>query len=97
MRIMLFAEESFMAELYVELPDATRSYIDEQVATCGYKDVSEYIRDLVEGDRKRAARQRVDAMLHEGIKSGDPVPVNSAWWEAKRKEWEERHLRSEPS
>ena len=60
-----------MAELHVELPDATRLYIDEQVATCGYKDVSEYIRDLVEGDRKRAARQRIDEPCSKGANSAD--------------------------
>lgn len=86
-----------MTELNLQIPDETRSYIDEQVVTCGYKDVSEYIRDLVESDRKRAARQRVDALLQEGINSGEPVPVNSAWWEAKRVEWEQRQARSESS
>ena len=86
-----------MAELHVDLPDSTRSYIDEQVATCGYSDAGEYLHDLVEGDRKRATRQRIDSLLREGINSGEPVPVNSAWWEARRQEWERRHSRSESS
>ncbi|MFN0018436.1 MAG: type II toxin-antitoxin system ParD family antitoxin [Pirellulaceae bacterium] len=86
-----------MADLHVDLPDSTRSYIDEQVATCGYKDVSEYIRDLVEGDRKRAVRQRIDSLLREGIESGEPIPVNSGWWESRRQELEQRHLKGELS
>lgn len=79
-----------MTQLHLQLSDAIGQYIEEQVATCGYGDASEYVRDLVENDRRRTLRQRVEAQLQEGLTSGDPIPVTPAFWESKRQEWESK-------
>ena len=49
-----------MATLNISLPEPMRAYVDQQVAQGGYSTASEYIRQLVREDQKRAAKQRLE-------------------------------------
>lgn len=66
------------------------AFIDEQVAKGGYSNVSEYIRHLIRQDQKQAAQMKLEAMLLEGLDSGEPIEVTDEWWENKRSELVER-------
>ena len=57
-----------MATMNISLPDEMKAYIDTQVATGMYANVSDYVRDaLRDGFRKR---QALMAALEEGEASG---------------------------
>jgi len=64
-----------MKSINISLPDTMRTYIEEKVATSGYSSVSEYFRELVRQDQKRQAAERLEAMLLEGLNSGNATEM----------------------
>ena len=67
--------------LHIVLPDTLRAFVEEQVATAGYRSPDEYVRALI---RKEQDRQRLRAVLLDGPASGPGVPVDRAWFDAWR-------------
>ena len=65
----------------ISLPDALKSFVDEQVSTRGYGTSSEYVRDLI---RKDQDRQRLRALLLAGASSPEREPADGAYFEALR-------------
>jgi len=57
------------------LPEAMRGYIDERVVEGNYGNTSEYIRDLVRKDQQEQARNRLRALIEEGLASGPARPL----------------------
>ena len=81
-----------MATMNISLPDEMKAFIESQAAAQGFGTVSEYMRALIREAQTRAARrERVDALLLEGLDSGPPTPLVEADWEAIRREIHERH------
>jgi len=73
-----------MTTLNISLPEPMRAYVAQQVAQGGYSTASEYIRQLVRQDQKRAARERLEFLLMEGVESGPPIEVTDQYWTEKR-------------
>ena len=57
----------------------------------GYSTPSEYVRELLRQDQNRRAEQKLEALLLEGLKSGDPLEITPEYWENKRRKLMERH------
>lgn len=79
-----------MTTLNISLPESMRAFIDEQIAKGGYSTASEYIHHLIWQEQKQAAQIKLEAMLLEGLDSGEPIEVTDEWWENKRAELVER-------
>jgi antitoxin ParD1/3/4 len=60
------------------------------VSQGGYSSVSEYVRELIRADQKRKVEERIDALLLEGLDSGEPIPVTKEYWEEKKRKLTER-------
>jgi antitoxin ParD1/3/4 len=60
-----------MTTMNISLPDALKSFVDEQVTGRGYGTSSEYVRELIRKDRDR---QRLHELLLDGA-SSPPGPV----------------------
>jgi antitoxin ParD1/3/4 len=73
-----------MTTLNISLPEPMRAYVDQQVAQGGYSTASEYIRQLVREDQKRAAKERLEVLLMEGIESGPSVEITDEYWAEKK-------------
>ena len=73
-----------MTTLNISLPESMRAFIEQQIAQGGYSTASEYIRGLIRGDQKRTAEKRVEALLPEGLQSGEPVEISDQWWNQKK-------------
>jgi antitoxin ParD1/3/4 len=69
-----------MTTLNISLSEQLRAFIEEQTQTGEYSTASEYIRALIREDQKRRARERLDALLIEGLESGDPESVTPETW-----------------
>jgi antitoxin ParD1/3/4 len=82
-----------METMNISLPESLKAFIEGEVATGGYSSVSEYVRTLVREDQKRKARERVEALLLEGLNSGEATELTAADWEEIRREIRERHAR----
>jgi antitoxin ParD1/3/4 len=57
----------------------------------GFSTPSEYVRALVREDQKRRAEEKLEALLLEGINSGEPIKISPEYWEKKRRQLVERH------
>jgi antitoxin ParD1/3/4 len=73
-----------MTTLNISLPEPMRAYVEQQVAQGGYSTASEYIRQLVREDQKRAAQERLEELLIEGIESGERIKGSAEYWARKR-------------
>ena len=75
-----------MQTMNISLPDQLKEFVDDQVGSGRYSSVSEYVRDLIRGDEKRQAQERLEAMLMEGIQSGEPTEMTRQDWADIRQE-----------
>ena len=83
-----------MTTMNISLPDSMRAFIEQKVAQSGYSTASEYIRQLVREDQKRAAQERLEALLMEGIESGPSREMTAEDWEELRRRVWQRHAES---
>ncbi len=71
-----------MSTMNISLPDDLRAYVDEHVADEGYASSSEYIRELIRDDRRKA---QLRGRLLEGASSPlDETPHEQFFDELRR-------------
>ena len=68
-----------MTSMNVSLPEELKRFAEAQTKR-GYSTPSEYVRELIREDRKRKAKEKLDALLLEGLNSGDPIRVDAKFW-----------------
>jgi antitoxin ParD1/3/4 len=64
----------------IAISESIVNYIDTRVATGGYGNRSEYIRDLVRLDQREQSRQRLRLLIEDGLTSGAATPMTSVDW-----------------
>jgi antitoxin ParD1/3/4 len=69
-----------MTSMNISLPQGLKKYVERQTKA-GYSTPSEYVRELIRGDQKRRASERLNALLLEGLDSGAALPATPAFWE----------------
>ena len=70
-----------MTTMNISLPDALKSFVDEQVASRGYGTSSEYVRELI---RKDQDRQRLRGLLLGGAASEAVSSADRAYFDRLR-------------
>jgi len=75
-----------MQTMNISLPDQLKDFVDQQVGSGRYSTVSEYIRELIRGDEKRKAQEKLEALLLDGIQSSEPTQMTRQDWDEIRKE-----------
>lgn len=70
-----------MSTMNISLPDALKSFVDDQVSQRGYGTSSEYVRELI---RKDQDRQRLRSLLLEGAASSPAAPADDNYFETLR-------------
>ena len=70
-----------MSTMNISLPDALKSFVDEQVGQRGYSTSSDYIRELI---RKDQDRQHLRGLLLAGAESAPTAPVDGDYFESLR-------------
>jgi antitoxin ParD1/3/4 len=77
-----FAKGEFpMSTMNISLPDALKTFVDDQVSGRGYSTSSEYVRELI---RKDQDRQHLRGLLMAGAESAPTAPVNGSYFESLR-------------
>ena len=74
-----------MDSMNISLPEPLKQFVDEQIASGRYGSASEYVRELIRGDEKRKAAERLEALLLEGLE-GEESPLSKEDWASIRKE-----------
>ena len=69
-----------MTTLTISLPDSLKEFIDREVQTKGYGNVSEYVRGLLREAQSREADVRLEALLIEGLTTGEDLPLSPEFW-----------------
>ena len=79
-----------MPSLNISLPAPLREWIDAQIKGGRYGNASEYLRELIRRDQERQAQDRLEALLLEGVRSGEPSPLTQQDWAELRTKVAER-------
>ncbi len=74
-----------MTSMNVSLPEELKKYVEAQTKN-GYSTPSEYVRELIREDQKRRAKDKLDALLLEGLNSGDSIPADAEFWSGLKQE-----------
>ena len=70
-----------MTTVTISLPESLKAFIDQQLATKGYGNVSEYFRSLLREAQKEEEDARLEALLLEGLAAGGAdIPVTPEFW-----------------
>ena len=70
-----------MSTMNISLPDAMKSFVDDQVSQRGYSTSSEYVRELI---RKDQDRQHLRGLLLAGAASAPTAPADADYFESLR-------------
>lgn len=68
-----------MTSMNVSLPAELKDYAEKQTKN-GYSTPSEYVRELIREDQKRRTKERLNALLLEGLDSGDALALDPTFW-----------------
>jgi antitoxin ParD1/3/4 len=63
------------ASMNISLPESLKAFVDERVKSRGYGSHSEYLRDLVRKDELEAAKEKMRALIADGLNS----PPGRSW------------------
>ena len=75
-----------MTTLTISLPDSLKEFIDREVQTKGYGNVSEYVRGLLRDAQNKEADARLEAMLIEGLTAGEDIQLSPEFWSELRQD-----------
>ena len=73
-----------MAIFNISLADELKKYVEAQIKGGSYGNVSEYFRSLIRDHQKRAAQERLELLLLEGIESGSAGQMTKTDWDELR-------------
>lgn len=82
-----------MTSMNVSLPEALWRFANDR-ASGSYGSTSEYVRELIRADQRRADEEKLESLLTEGLESGEPIDASPKFWERKRQELAERDSRN---
>ena len=69
-----------MTTVTVSMPDSLKQFLEVEVETKGFGNVSEYIRSLLRDAQARSADARLDALLMEGLRGGKDIRLTPEFW-----------------
>jgi antitoxin ParD1/3/4 len=69
-----------MTTVTISLPESLKAFIDHQLATKGYGNVSEYFRSLLREAQQAEEDARLESLLLEGLAGGDDIPLTREFW-----------------
>jgi antitoxin ParD1/3/4 len=75
-----------MTTVTISLPDSLKQFIEREVRTKGYGNVSEYVRELLREAQQEANEAHLEALLLEGLQSGKDLPLTARFWRELRAE-----------
>ncbi len=62
----------------ISLPDSLQAFVDNEVATKGFANVSAYFQNLLREAQSKAHDARLEALLLEGLASKS-MPIGAEW------------------
>jgi antitoxin ParD1/3/4 len=75
-----------MTTVTISLPESLKAFIDHQLATKGYGNVSEYFRSLLREAQQAEEDARLETLLLEGLAGGNDIPLTQDFWKELKSE-----------
>ena len=69
-----------MTTVTISLPESLREFIEREVQTKGYGNVSEYVRGLLREAQAKASDSRLETLLLAGLETGRDIPISQSFW-----------------
>jgi antitoxin ParD1/3/4 len=69
-----------MTTVTISMPESLRKFVDGQIKRKGFGNVSEYFRALVREQQAKEADVQLEALLLEGLESGEDMTVKPEFW-----------------
>jgi len=86
-----------MTTVTISLPESLREFVDHQVKTRGYGNVSEYSRGLLREAQEEEAEKRQEALLLESLDDPRPdIEITPKFWEDMKKRAAQRVEQRKP-
>jgi antitoxin ParD1/3/4 len=76
----LVTEKLVMVTVTISLPDSLKAFMETQIASKGFGNVSEYVRSLLREAQEKESEARLQALLLEGLSSGGGEAVTEEFW-----------------
>ena len=73
-----------MTTVTISLPESLRRFVDRQVKSRGYGNVSEYFRGLLRDAQQREDDKRLEELLLTGLDSGTDIEITPEYWAKKK-------------
>lgn len=69
-----------MTTITISLPESLKEFIDSEVQTKGYGNVSEYVRGLLRAAQTKNTDAQLETLLLEGLTSGKDITLTQDFW-----------------
>ena len=69
-----------MTTLTISLPESLKSFVNKQIKRKGFGNVSEYFRTLIRKAQEQEADAKLEALLIEGLDSGEDIELTRDFW-----------------
>jgi len=69
-----------MTTVTISLPEALKEFVERQIKAQDFGNVSEYFRTLLREARAKEEDAKLEALLLEGLASGEGVPLTKDFW-----------------
>ena len=69
-----------MTTVSISLPESLKKFVDRQVRSKGYGNVSEYFRGLLREAQERESQAKLEGLLLQGIESGEDIKIDREFW-----------------
>ena len=69
-----------MTTVTISLPDGLKEFVEREVASKDYGNVSEYFRTLLREARAKEEDAKLEALLVKGLASGEGIPLTKDFW-----------------
>ncbi|HEX9200968.1 MAG TPA: type II toxin-antitoxin system ParD family antitoxin [Acidobacteriaceae bacterium] len=70
-----------MTTVTISLPESLKEFINVEVQTKGYGNVSEYVRGLLRAQQAKEADARLETLLLDGLTSGEDIRLTPEFWQ----------------
>jgi antitoxin ParD1/3/4 len=79
-----------METMNIALPESMKHFVQERVSEGKYSIVSKHVSELILADRERKIEGRIDALLIEGLDSGQLITATPEYCDEKKRKLTER-------
>jgi antitoxin ParD1/3/4 len=69
-----------MTTVTISLPESLKEFIEVEVRTKGYGNVSEYVRGLLRAQQAKEADARLETLLLDGLTAGGDITLTPEFW-----------------